>query len=156
VTGSLARGLARAGQATREVVPALGVLGRVLRAAVAPPAGEPAVGLLEAPPLVRDGAPTSVHVRIVNPSAAPREVDVVVEGSADDGRAFRAAWRVRLAPGTADERFVVTAWRGDVDVQTTDPGLPYAWETGAPCGTWHLVARAGASAPLAIAGAFVR
>jgi hypothetical protein len=156
VSGGLARGIARAGQATREVGPTLGALGRVVRAAVTPPAGEPAVGLLEAPPLVRDGAPTSVHVRIVNPAAAPREVDVVVEGSADDGRAYRAAWRVRLAPGTADERFVVTAWRGDVEVHATDPSLPYAWETGAPCGTWQVVARAGTSAPLAVAGAFVR
>jgi hypothetical protein len=150
------RRLGQAGRAAREVLPCLRMLARVADAARRSDRRRAGLALLEGTPAVRAGTPTSVHVRIVNPTARSCTLPVTVTGETDDGVPFRVDWSSTLAPGAIDDRWIVTSWDGDASLDATAPSLPADLGLGTPSGRWRVTAVAGDGAQLAIGGALVR
>ena len=140
--------------ALREIGPALGACARVVRAATVAPRTEAGLALVEAPPLLARDEPMSVRVRLVNPTRAECRLQVAVDGIAADGRTFHVSWNAHLAPFAAEDRYVVTTWRGDATVEQTEPSLPHRWAVGVPAATWRVIARVGSCPPLEVAGAW--
>lgn len=132
-------------------------IGRSLAWAVHPHAERPCLAVLEGEPLARAGATSAYRIRVHNPTAIRRTLEVSVVGWVDsrpDGP-FRLVWTAVLEAGAVAERWLGTEWRGRA-----------AWLDHAPDGSpimsandvmdrWHVEASA-ATDVLRVSGALVR
>jgi hypothetical protein len=151
--------LGRAWRLGRDLAGVLRGLARTLGWALRTPADQPALGVLEGPPLARLGTPSAYRIRAYNPSPVPRSLHVLVIGwldTATDVR-FQLEWEAVLEPGAAAERWIRTDWRGAPVIVAERPGEVPIWDAGDVIGRWNIEARLGedARSALHVSGALV-
>ena len=142
----------------RDVAAAIRGVARALPLAIAAPEPEPTLALVEGPSQARAGEDTAYRVRVYNPTAGRRSIDVAIAGwrDGDPGATFRLEWTAHLEPMATEERWVQTDWRGRAVLLERSPDGPPAWSgAGETSDRWHVEASLRGASPLRASGDIV-